>query len=405
MSGGPRHGPAPAPPVAVPLVDAPQLRRGGDGYWRVSWTDAAGERRQRSFGKARAAARRRYEAWLTEWAADTQARRQQLDRPITVAEAWERYQEHALVYYRRQDGTQTGEARRIGYAMRPLVALYGSEPAAAMTVGKLMRARDRMVEAGNSLSTVNQRIGAVRRVWRWFELQELVPPPVWQSLLALQRLKAGRTAARSPEPVMPAPETAVEAACARLVPSVRAMVRLQLLSGMRPGEVCALTPAQVERGVSLWVFAPRLHKTAHHGIGRRVRLGPRAQAELAPYMDGPQEAPAFSPGIAAAERSCTNVNYIRTFGASALRVGMSAEDIGQAWTVDGYRQAIARACDAAGVRRWRPNQLRHTFATRMRAHAGLDAAQVALGHSSAAITEIYALADDRKLQPFLEAMG
>ncbi|MFO0938341.1 MAG: tyrosine-type recombinase/integrase [Gemmataceae bacterium] len=39
---------------------------------------------------------------------------------------------------------------------------------------------------------------------------------------------------------------------------------------------------------------------------------------------------------------------------------------------------------------WHPNQLRHTHATKVRAMFGLEAAQVALGHARADVTQIYA---------------
>lgn len=39
---------------------------------------------------------------------------------------------------------------------------------------------------------------------------------------------------------------------------------------------------------------------------------------------------------------------------------------------------------------WSPNQLRHTFATRVRKQHGLEAAQVLLGHSRADVTQVYA---------------
>ena len=42
---------------------------------------------------------------------------------------------------------------------------------------------------------------------------------------------------------------------------------------------------------------------------------------------------------------------------------------------------------------WNPNQLRHSAATKIRKHFGLEAAQVALGHSEANVTQIYAERD------------
>ena len=40
--------------------------------------------------------------------------------------------------------------------------------------------------------------------------------------------------------------------------------------------------------------------------------------------------------------------------------------------------------------RWHPNQLRHSFATRVRKQHGLEAAQVLLGHARADVTQVYA---------------
>ena len=405
MTSLPRHGSAAPPMLATPVPSgAPRMRRTLGGYWQVEWTDAAGKRCKRSFGKGRALARQRYEAWLTEWASTTQARQQQLDRPVTVAEAWERYQAHALVYYRRVDGKQTGEARRIGYAMKPVVALFGTEPAASMTAAKLARARAEMVASGSALGTVNQRVGSIRRVWRWLELQELVPPPVWQSLLALQRLKAGRSDARAPAPIKPADEKAIAAACERMPRSLRTMVQLQLLTGMRPGEVCALRPCDIEKGPGLWKYRPVQHKTLHHGHQRHVRLGRQARELLAPYLDGPADSPAFTPALAMRERALGAAGSSGIPSTAPIECAPT-EWAAVPWTVDSYRQAIRHACKAAKVKPWRPNQLRHNAATKLRRLGGLDAAQALLGHRHANVTEIYAEADDEKLAPLLEQIG
>ena len=47
------------------------------------------------------------------------------------------------------------------------------------------------------------------------------------------------------------------------------------------------------------------------------------------------------------------------------------------------------------VPRWRPNQLRHAAATKIRQQFGLEASQVLLGHARVNITETYA--DARQL--------
>jgi integrase len=43
--------------------------------------------------------------------------------------------------------------------------------------------------------------------------------------------------------------------------------------------------------------------------------------------------------------------------------------------------------------RWSPNRLRHTAGTQIRKRYGLEAAQVALGHKMADVTQIYAERD------------
>ena len=47
-------------------------------------------------------------------------------------------------------------------------------------------------------------------------------------------------------------------------------------------------------------------------------------------------------------------------------------------------------CLKAKVAHWHPNQLRHTYATKVRKAHGLEAAQVLLGHSRADVTQVYA---------------
>jgi integrase len=70
-----------------------------------------------------------------------------------------------------------------------------------------------------------------------------------------------------------------------------------------------------------------------------------------------------------------------------------------------YYRAIARGCDRAGVPRWHPNQLRHLAATRLRKEFGLDVARAVLGHSSPAVTEVYAELDLGKAAEAMARVG
>src|SRR5262249_13204954 len=91
---------------------------------------------------------------------------------------------------------------------------------------------------------------------------------------------------------------------------------------------------------------------------------------------------------------------------------------GERYTTHAYLIAIRRGCEAADwkareaackqareegreppgedevfVPYWHPNQLRHLHGTEVRRRFGLEAAQVALGHAKADVTQVYAERD------------
>ncbi|MCH7684605.1 MAG: tyrosine-type recombinase/integrase [Gemmatimonadetes bacterium] len=78
---------------------------------------------------------------------------------------------------------------------------------------------------------------------------------------------------------------------------------------------------------------------------------------------------------------------------------------GDYYTRDSYRRAIARACKLAGIKKWSPNQLRHSAATRIRKAYDLDSARVLLGQRSPRITEIYAENDGGKAMRLMAEVG
>jgi integrase len=59
----------------------------------------------------------------------------------------------------------------------------------------------------------------------------------------------------------------------------------------------------------------------------------------------------------------------------------------------------------AGVPHWSPNQLRHNAATKVRRECGLDVARAVLGHSSPAMTLVYAEMDATKAAEAMERLG
>jgi integrase len=131
----------------------------------------------------------------------------------------------------------------------------------------------------------------------------------------------------------------------------------------------------IDRTGDVWVARIDRHKTVHRGLTREVLIGPRAQAVLAPWLlpDRPDEA-IFNPQ--------------RVDSRQSKRKGRRRP--GRVYARSGFATVISRACNRAGIPTWSPNMLRHAAATRLRAQHGLEAAQVALGHTRPDTTLIYA---------------
>lgn len=62
------------------------------------------------------------------------------------------------------------------------------------------------------------------------------------------------------------------------------MVRIQRLTSARPGEICSMVPADIDRTEDVWIYRPVEYKTEHFDKDRVIAIGPRAQKVLAPYL-------------------------------------------------------------------------------------------------------------------------
>jgi len=172
------------------------------------------------------------------------------------------------------------------------------------------------------------------------------------------------------------------------------MVQLQLLTGMRPGEVVSMRACDIEMSNAIWVYRPPRHKIEHHGIQREILLGPRAQSVVRGFLSADARGYLFSPEQAEAERNAVRRAARRTpMTPSQARRRCRTKPKrapGTRYTIEAYRRAVARACAKAGVPRWSPNQLRHAHATALRKQSGLEAAQVLLEHARLETTQVYA---------------
>jgi integrase len=234
-------------------------------------------------------------------------------------------------------------------AMDLLVEAMGDTMAEDVTPAKFVAMRDAWAKRA-SVRTVNKHHNMTLAAFRWGVTAELVPANVWHALQAVPRLKPRRSPARDPRTVGPVAWADVEAIRGHVRPQVWAMILTQWHTGMRSGELLAMTPGQIVD----WVYRPKDHKNAWRGHVREIPIGPKCREVLSEWIRGKSD-PVF-PG----------------------------------YTSQSYGRAVSRACEKAKSPHWHPHQIRHAFATRVRESHGLDAAQAVLGHATARVTEIYA---------------
>ena len=173
--------------------------------------------------------------------------------------------------------------------------MYGPTPAAEFGPLKLKAVRQRMVGAGLCRGVVNQRVARIVRMYRWAVSEEIVPETTHRALATVRGLERGRTEARETEPVKPVADDVVDSTLPHVLPPVRAMIRLQRLTGARPDEVCLMRACDLDTSGPVWLYRPAHHKTRHKGKARVIALGPQAQAVVRPFLKLDTQAYLFSP--------------------------------------------------------------------------------------------------------------
>ena len=371
------------------------------------------------------ASRREYDRLIGEWLAAGRCRPGTgAGDSTTIVEMLARYWVFATHHYRTRDGRPSKELDNIRYAVRPLKRLYGHTMVSEFGPLALKALQQRMVDDDLCRPVVNSRIGKIKRVFRWAVSEQICPPAVLQGLQSVMGLQRGRTEAREPGPISPVEEATVDATLPHLPTVVADMVRLQRLVGCRPGELCCLRPADVDRSKEIWSYRPVKHKTEHHGHQRVIFVGPRAQEILRPYLLRNAESFCFSPAESELQRK-REMRQERKSKVQPSQFDRSTRHPevkpGTRYRKDAYARAVRRGCDKAfpapdgladeeqaqwqKVHRWSPNQLRHAAATEIRKKFGLEAAQVVLGHSRADVTQVYAERDNGLAAKIMSEVG
>ncbi len=374
-----------------------RVKSGGKHHYLGPWGSAEAEAEYQRF----------VADWLARRKLEELSASERTAGDLTLNEIGVAFLAHADGYYRDKAGKPTREAANVRDAIRPLLVRHGDEPAQEFGPKKLKALRQHLIALGLARTTINNRLGRILRLFRWAASEELLGPGVHQALAAVEGLRKGKTTAREPEDVAPVSDADVEAIRGLTTPQVWAMIELQRLTGMRPGEACALKGGDLDRSGPIWIGRLASHKTDHKGKVRAIAIGPKAQQVLIPFLGDDPDEFLFRPKDAAeANRRKRRANRKTKVQPSQLdRSKPEARKHADRYMRSTYGQAIARACRKAGVPVWSPNQLRHTAATKVRAEFGPEFARAVLGHASLRTTEIYAEIDLEKAVEVARKMG
>ena len=370
--------------------------------------------------------REKYHAKIAEWLASGRSKSFGIIKPgITILGLVEAYLPFALNYY---GDKVNSEAKCTEYSVRPMLKLYGSSPAEEFRAARCEAVRSKMIELGWSRKHINASIRRIKRVFRWGAEQGYFHTDVFARLSLVKGLAFKRTAAHETERIKPVCEKVVEQTLQNCPPVVADMVRLQLLSGCRAGEIVSLTPSLIDRTGEIWAANLIEHKTAYLGKDRVIYFGQKCQAILKKYMDRPDEAHLFSPAESEEMRRSqiprvTPLSSGNSRGNSQrVRDNRKARrQLGTSYTRMAYTRAVTRAArktfpippfaPAAEAKAWKakywwsPLRLRHTAGTRFRKEFGLDVSATLLGHTRLETTQIYAEIDYAKASEVMRRIG
>ena len=356
----------------------------------------------------------RYERLIAKWLANGRKLPEEVSSRYTVALLCDEFLDRCEKEYRQPDGTLSREVDNVRIALRELLRLFFDLPAREFGPRYLMLYRDQQIELGLTRKTINQRLGIVRRAFKWASCEEKIPPEAYHGLLAVEGLKRGRAGgAKENEPVRPVPAADIEAALPHMPPPVRAMAELQRLTGARPGEIVILRLCDIDQSGPVWIYQPSTHKNAWRGHQRLIPLGPKCQAIIRGFLrPGYPEGYLFSPSEAERRRRARLRAHRKTpLWPSHLdrqerkRKAVPRRAPRDRYDTTTYSRAITRACKKAGVPSWTPGRLRHNAATEIRKEFGLEAASAVLGHKILETTQVYSVTSAERAEEIAAKIG
>ncbi len=291
-------------------------------------------------------------------------------KSVTIDAVCFNFEVQKLPKYKTQDGEPSAEQDCYYGVIRILRELFGATDATTFGPLKFRKVREAMIAKGWCRQFINKQCHRLRFIFRIGAGWELIPASVVEALRMVEPLRHGDSSAPESVPRQAVPPEHIAAAKRHLRQRNQDLIDLTLATAARPGEILSLTTEIIDQGGEVWSADLAKHKTAHHGHTRTLFFGERAQAILAKYLKPHAPKARLFP----IRRS--------TFG-----------------------DAVKDACIKAGIPPFTPHWLRHTAITMFADETDLESAQRIAGHSTTAMTELYATAARKKARDAVKKLG
>ncbi|MBI1324137.1 tyrosine-type recombinase/integrase [bacterium] len=280
---------------------------------------------------------------------------------FTVAELASRFLDHAKTDYR--PGSQ--EPLYLGYALKPMVDLFGLKGVDEIRPAELRAVRSSMLKSV-CRKTANRRATQIVRVFRWGVQEGIVHVDTWKALESVDPIPPGREGTEDYEPIGPVSDEHFRIVMDIVIDRTKDLLRVHRATGARSGELLAMTPAQVDMTGTDWLYSPIDHKTKRRKKDRIIGI-PRT---VVPIL--------------------------------LARMPESKEERWFPLKVNSYYNAVKRACLKAKIPVWHPHQLRHALATEAKKIVGEEAAATLLSVSNEKTAKVYARVTPEGVRAILE---
>jgi integrase len=243
---------------------------------------------------------------------------------------------------------------------------------------------------------VNDYICRIVRIFDWGKEEGIVHSDTVAVLKAVKPLGEGYPGTFDHDEREDVADSIIKATLPFMPQTLRAMIKLQRLTGCRPSEIFNMRVGQIDKDSDseLWLYKLPQHKTKKKVKRKKVIPLSKIEQELiAPYFVGKKPTDAvFSPRTAYLERHTARRSAPKGYS--------------EFYNKDSYRQAVEYAINKANktlpeseqIPYWTPYQIRHTAATAMELEVGFDEAQTLLDHERPDTTARYTHARLQKLK-------